>query len=531
MACFILLAAPVLCAQDMSQTVLPLSYSKLKIKKKSYPSSLGWSALVPKAVPAVETDLATGFCLDPECRLIGTNYHFAAMGQPGRIKGSEVIQSYLATGPDDEEATLNDIFSDRPMKYALLRDLAIFELRRPIPHHRGISFSLEDLEIDQPVDIYAYPKKSIDPRRSLLQFHGEFKGNTAQGFLAFEYSSSNGKTIRGGASGGLIVDAKTHQAVGVLCRVGIGANGKTAALAVPIQSLADFVSKVQPWLSERIFPSATRETISPTMADIYPKFVWPSPTGMLQHRPEEPADVKALREKAQNLADSMRNFVAVQTFAWGSRKADAPVAVAAYEVQVVDGFQRFRDLKSEKEFRDMPLPPVNTVVGTGGEWSELPQTVGTALQLKIHQFPDTVVNGKLLKVFQYRADVEDGVPCNFFRIVRDFGFLTASKIVSVPCYGEVWTDEDMNILRISEHIEVSGGAWRDRGTVVTYGWLRRTGEAPRLVPLTISAEAEYHNKVYWCRGNFQDYRIFKAQTRIVANEQETATGARPGIPQ
>src|SRR5690242_6497395 len=144
-------------AQDLSNTVLPISAFKLKLKKKSLPSSVGWTALVPKVAPATEQDFGTGFCVDPECRLIGTNYHVAAIARPHKIKGEEVIQRYLATGPDDEGATLNDYTSERPLKYNLNRDLAIFELRHPIPHYHGIAFSLDDLELDQQVDIYAYP--------------------------------------------------------------------------------------------------------------------------------------------------------------------------------------------------------------------------------------------------------------------------------------------------------------------------------------------------------------------------------------
>ena len=64
--------------------------------------------------------------------------------------------------------------------------------------------------------------------------------------------------------------------------------------------------------------------------------------------------------------------------------------------------------------------------------------VGNKLGLKIHQAPDRVVNDRsVVKVFQYQADVEDSVPCTF-RTVRDLVFSTASKVVTVPCYGEVY---------------------------------------------------------------------------------------------
>jgi hypothetical protein len=472
------------------------------------------------------TEFGTGFCIDSDCRLIGTNYHFAANAWPRRINGEKVVQRYLATGPDDEGATLNDVFSEHSLKYTLIRDLAIYELRHPIRNHHGLTFSLDDLDIGQQVDIYGYPKE-FGPIRSLEQSHGEYRGTTRAGFLAFEYS---GKTIRGGASGGLVVDSKTRQVVGILSRAGQGTNGHAVILAVPIDSLAEFVRKIQPWLAPSLFPSAKRGAVSPAVADLYPRFVWPPATNTLQHRPEEPAEVRLLRKKAQNLADSVPNFVAVQTYAWGSGENKVPVAEAAYEVQVLDGFQRFREYPDGKEeLQNVPFPPVNTVVVPGGEWSELPQIVGTQLNLKIHQAPDSVVNGRTVKVFQYRADAEDAV-CSF-KSVRDFGFFEASKIVTIPCYGEVWTDEQMNILRISQHLELLG-KWKDYQSVVTYDWLRRTDDVPRLIPVTISTQAEFNNKkVYWCHGNFTDYRVFRTQTRIVANEQKTASDARPGLPQ
>jgi len=482
-------------AQDLNKTVLPITQLKL--------SGLG-----------VEGMFGTGFCLDPECRLIGTNYHVAVMARPRKIKGDEVIQRYLATGPDDEGATMNDGFFISPMRYTLSRDLGIFELRHPLPYYHGITFSLNDLQIGQQVDIYAYPKESINPIRSLLQFHGAFKGETTTGLLAFDYSFSEGKAIRPGASGGLVVDSKTQQIVGVLS--GLAKNGEGVALAVPIQSLADFVSKVQPWLAQSLFPSATKGIISPASADRYPKLVQPSVADSLQHRSDEPAEVKVLREKAQLLADSMRNFIAVQTFAWGSGGNKVPVAEAAYEVQVLDGYQRFREYPDgKKELQDVPFPPVNTVMVPGGEWSELPNMVGTALRLKIHQADDTVVNERRIKIFQYRAESEDGV-CNW-KSVSDFVFFTVNKIVTVPCYGEVWTDEDTNILRMSEHLELSG-KWTDYQGIVTYGWLRRTDEVPRLIPVTISTQAEYNRMVHWCRGVFTNYRVFSSRAKIVTND-------------
>jgi hypothetical protein len=322
---------------------------------------------------------------------------------------------------------------------------------------------------------------------------------------------SDGKAIRPGASGGIVVDCKTQQIVGLLS--GIEKHGAAIALAVPVQALSDFVNKVQPFLAPSLFPSDT-QAISPVSEDIYPKFVVPLATAVA-HRPEESADIKQLHYKAQLLADSMQNFIAVQSFDWGSGNK-APAAMAAYEIRVLDGDQRFRKYpEGEKELAEVPFPPLNDAVSIGAQWSELPNMVGTELRLKIHQAPSIVFHGRTLKVFQYRAASEDEL-CKF-KGTYDFGFFAFSKIAVAACSGEVWTDEDSNILRISERLELLG-MWKDYRTVITYGWLERKEEASVLIPLTIAAQAEYHKKIYWCRGMFTNYQMFTSQTKmIVAN--------------
>jgi hypothetical protein len=469
----------------------------------------------------IEGKFGTGFCLDPECRFIGTNYHVAAVAHPRKIKGLKVVEVYLATGPKDEGATFDDPLSIRSMKYTHSRDLAIFELRHPLPHYHGVAFNLNDLQIGQDVEIYAYPKEGITPLRSLMQFQGKFKGQTPAGLLAFGYRLSGNKPIRPGASGGIVVDCKTRQIVGILSAVAMG--GEAVALAVPVQELADFVRKVQPSLAQSLFPSSTG--ISPVSPDLYPKIVPLPRADAFQRRAEESAEVKVLRSKAQLLANSMQNFIAVQSFAWGSGGNVEPAAVSAYEVQVLSGYQRFRKYPDgKKELQDVPAPPLSTSLVPGGEWSELPAMVGTELGLKVQQAASVVINERRIKVFQYRADPEDGL-CRF-KSVLDFMFFVANKIVTIGCYGEVWTDEDINILRMSEHYELPG-PWKNYQSVVTYGWLQRKDEAPKLIPLTISTQAEYKKKFYWCRGQFTDYRVFDSKVNILAGKLRFANSNKP----
>ena len=174
---------------------------------------------------ALKRKSATGFCLDASCRFVVTNYHVASFVIPKKIKGERVLHQYLATGPHDEDATVNYGQYVKSEKYTLGRDLAIFELRRPLDHYHGVGFSLAELKVGQEVDIYVCPNTDvIKPSDKVVKFHGSYQGVMITGLLAFDYGLSDGKTIMPGASGGIVVDSASQQIVGVLN--GLAKNGE-----------------------------------------------------------------------------------------------------------------------------------------------------------------------------------------------------------------------------------------------------------------------------------------------------------------
>src|SRR5437899_2038199 len=296
--------------QDFSEIVVPITLVKMTPSVK-----LGITGKLGPSL-GIDANFGTGFCLDAACRFIITHYHVAMSTRAGKIKGEKIIHRYFATGSDDRGATANPLPNMDVLPFAMSRDLAIFELRWPLSHHHGLSFSLDELEAGQEVDIYGYPAGILNPIRKLIRFPAKFKGPTTSGLLAFDYQLSGDRPIRiAGASGGIVVDRKSEKIVGIL-----SGTTETMALAVPVQTLVDFVSKVQPFLAQRVFPTANG--VSPVPGNLYPKFAPPpdyNPKYIpgvsfgLAHGPEESPEVKVLRNKAQSLADSMRNFIAVQT--------------------------------------------------------------------------------------------------------------------------------------------------------------------------------------------------------------------------
>jgi len=138
--------------QDFSEVVVPITSVKFTPSAK-----LGVTGRLGPGLD-MNAKFGTGFCLDATCRFIGTNYHVAVTTRVHKVKGEEIFQRYLATGPHDEGATVNTLANGDVLPYAMKRDLAIFELRHSLPHHHGLGFSLDELDVGQEVDIYGYPK-------------------------------------------------------------------------------------------------------------------------------------------------------------------------------------------------------------------------------------------------------------------------------------------------------------------------------------------------------------------------------------
>ena len=308
---------------DFDQTVIPISELKIGL--------------------GIESKFGTGFCLDPGCRLIATNYHVAAIAKPSKIDGQPIVDRFLATGPDDDGATVNVGPAAAPIKYTLSRDLAILELRKPLAHHHGAAFSLDELQPGQIVEIYAYPKEANHASRKLLRFTGTYQRRDHLGACWRSTIRPTPATPFARVRAAALSSTRRATALSA-CSTESTKTILPPSVAVPAQSLADFVTKVEPFLATTLFP--LHGTTPPDADDIYPEY-HAQPTEGLQHRGDEPAAVKQLRENAQQLSDGMRNLIAVQRLAWGSGDKDAAMR-AAYEVRIVDGSQKFREYPEGK---------------------------------------------------------------------------------------------------------------------------------------------------------------------------------------
>lgn len=209
----------------------------------------------------------------------------------------------------------------------------------------------------------------------------------------------------------------------------------------------------------------------------------------------------------------MRGLISVESFEWGNGSAaNDPQAIGYYEVRTFDGFQHFRKYPDgSKEMDGVPWPNMNIAIEPGDAWSRIPKLVAKEYHLRIRRVPDIVWKGQTLRVFQYHGAKEDKV-C-MFDDQTDFVFMVRHHIESYDCSGEVWTDQDENIVRVSENFFMEG-LWANVRTIVTFGWTDIAGER-LLVPVTLSMETKQGSEIHWCRGQFTNYQQYRSTARLL----------------
>lgn len=490
--------------------------------------------------PFTSERLGTAWCLTPKCELMITNYHVVQfIGQKLAINGERVAVSWSATGPDDQGARFVPSFTES-YKYTLVRDLAILKMKEPMSRKgmHGVRLYSGQLQAGETVTVLSYPAGK------LAVTSGNFDSIVEDGILKFNMAAP----LAAGCSGGLILNDR-DEAVGVLFALH---PSRTSVYAVPIWSLAQFVKKVQPDLYSSLFPvdpyrpditgrvltkalatnpepnpapiptpNPTNSLVAAAKGGINPIAILPAAllrsaftdtpvrpqrSMELHVRDKETIEVQTLRRKAQMMVEQMANFVALQTLTLSDN------AVWQHQVRVVDGQQTFTRADGT-ELKELPLPHLGIVPGS--EWRDLPQMVGSNLRLPLRYLGERTENRQTVKVFEYTATQEDRV-C-WIRVKR--GWLMRVWKGAVPCRGEVWTDSDFNILRITQEMTLPRESTLERTKIIVlYGWLRHESLTERLVPVAIQLRAEgAHGWALESSATFSAYRVFHASAMVLPN--------------
>lgn len=497
---------------------------------------------------AVVFNSGTGYCFGKgKCDLILTNYHIAErVASPLKVNGIKVLQTYEATSPQDKGAVWEKSPLGFSVKLVPVNDIAILRLAHALKGMHGIPFSARELREGERVRIAGHPGGG-----KLTMAEATFYGQDRDGLLFFKVKAGEENVLAPGISGSLVVNEE-DEAVGLVQGF---ANGNMAA-AVPVWAVADFVRKVQPDRYSEMFSSLGEGMYRPTNAEFVPvdfvtesealareigqkvgmspapalpeEYLWygldksiPPLTsrivsnGSAHVRVAEPYNVQVLRENAQSMVEDINDLIAVGT--QRSFGGKTPEATAQYQLRMVAGSQTWT--MEGKEMDQLPCPKDNEN-GIGSDWSEFPNLLGNNLKVSIQQVDDLHLQGwGTVKVFRYEATAEDKV--EQIKYCTNYGLgIRTEKIISVPVRGEVWTDDALNILRVTqESIAPPSMGWLDLRDSVLYGWLESPGGERRLVPTNIISRAELtdDHQVYSTICRITDYHRFSVS--VVVGDQ------------
>ena len=491
---------------------------------------------------AIISSTATGWCLGQgRCDFILTNYHVAErVGSPLKIKGVKVLQTYEATSPQDEGA----IWEKSPLGFSVklvpVRDIAIFRLEVPLKGMYGIPFSPHQLSEGENVKIYGRPGG-----RKITVASATFDMEAKDGVLLFKVKPGDEKILIPGISGSLVVNER-NEAVGLV--QGIASDNMLAV--VPVWSLAEFAKKIKLDRYQETFPFSDQALYRPDNSELVPvdllaesqafardigpedglsppsavpeEYLWfnldkptPRPAAAVvgaHLRIEEPPNVQALRQNAEDMVERINDLLAVgKQRSMGGR---TPEVTTQYRLRMLSGHQTFT--MDGKEVPQLPCPEGNGL-GISTAWADFPTMVGDNLKLRIQQVDDLSLPGwGSVKVFRYEAAAEDKVAKIDY--CTSFGFhIHTEKIVSVPVRGEVWTDDALNILRITQELLAPPAmGWLDLRSSVLYGWLDSPNGERKLVPTNIFSRGELtdDHQIYSTLCRITDYHRFAVSVLV-----------------
>ncbi len=497
---------------------------------------------------AVVSDAGTGYCFGQgKCDLIITNYHVAErIPSPLRINGVKVLETYEATSSQDNGAIWERSPFGFYVKLVPVRDIAMFRMEHPLKGMHGILFSGRELRYGETVRISGHPGGG-----SLITTEATFYGEAKDGLLFFKVKAGEEKVLVPGISGSLVVNEK-NEAVGLVQGF---ANGNMAA-AVPVWSLVDFVKKVQPNRYPEMVSSPGGAMYRPSTSGLVPVDLISESEALAKDigleagmspppelpeeylrfnldksiprltlrivdsesthtRAMESQNVQAIRMNADRMVESINDLIAVGT--QRSFGGNAPEVTAQYQLRMVAGSQTFT--MDGKEMQELPCPKGNAY-DIGSDWSEFPNMLRNKLKLRIQQVDDLYLEGwGRAKVFRYEASAEDKVEQIKYCTNYGLGFHT-EKIISVPVRGEVWTDDDMNILRVTQELLAPPSmGWVNLHDTVLYGWLESPNGDRRLVPTNIISRGELtdDHKEYSTLCRITDYHRFSVS--VVVGDQ------------
>jgi hypothetical protein len=460
------------------------------------------------------TKFGTSWCADPGCSVLLTNYHVARAGMPTRVAGAKVDRVYLATGPDDRDAVWIATTYGRWMRFNPLRDVAVISLRRKLaPGMPAPDFYGGPLSPGEELLVYGYPGGNFK------YISAKFVGVT-DGMLELAFPDA----VSAGLSGGMVVDGH-GRIVGMMSLV---AEGK--AFAVPLWSIADAIRKARPELYTVLFPGGVPTppelqdsmALSPemraTLGGVNPEPVLPlaslneglglpferlPPKSQAWSSRKEPLEIRIVRQRAQQMFASMEEFTALQTLQLTTE--GKPDLVWIHELYVAQGELVFRSLEDEQQLPAVAFPHRRRSVIPGAEWQELPRLIGTEAKLRLEEVGAREIGGKRVRVFRYQGRVEDGICRVRFR--REQGLWSREREFAVGCHGEVWTNSDLSILRITRELEIADRVpMRLVQMAVLYGWVGHD-----LVPTEMSVRAEIAGHACSAEASFSNYKRIGSQ--------------------
>lgn len=418
---------------------------------------------------------------------------------------------------NESDTSKSDIsVGQRTLFYNAANDISFVYIKKPVRNKSGISYSYHKVYVGEKVTIAGYYKNKFETREArivgsnvpLVTGNAQLNEN-----LILDIK------LKPGTSGSAVFDQQGNL-LGMIVLSGVlkaGGSDVTASIALPVETIAKALLKLDPVLGATIFryvPEDEEPKSVQTPAELSQES--DAPGGVVEVIPqltavpsEVPNPVGKLRFKAEAASTLMVNFVTKQCLVQGTQKS------ICHELSIVDGQQTFRKIHKNGRLGEPTefFPVLGHGVWTQTGWTDSLGTIAANPWIFQGSMDDRYL-------FSFRSAAKDA-RCYFVeysRGTRLFGGGYPTWKGPVACFEQIVTDKDFNVLSVfTEILPPEGCLTQVVQMAIYYDWVKLEElKSPSLVPVRekITAKMLGQKSLSYASVSWTDYQKFRAEHKI-----------------
>jgi hypothetical protein len=467
--------------------------------------------------PSIRSEFGTGICIGEDCSFVLTPYHMQlAAGRAGLEVIGGQIGKILSAAPAADAEKSEVRLGNKMVSYNVANDFSFLYMKKKVRHKIGVIPRYQP-NVGQSVYVAGYYGRRFQIQEArligvnvpLMIGQSDFTENLVLNI-----------DLQPGSSGSAVLD-EHNRLLGMIVLTGKlklkAGNLSTVSVALPIQSIAARLRRLDPTLGSALFsniPHEERHDISPPAIKYeeleLPEDTSPAMPTLSPVYSNIPNAVSSLQQNAAAAAKIMINVIAEQCMVQGTARPKC------HEVSITNGDQTFREVRHNgklgKQISKLPTPRAG--VWSLSDWADTLATIA--------QGPwkfEGSIGGNYLFARRFSAEDDECEYEEHSSAIPLFGGGYGDWKGLVPCVEKVVADKAFNV--VADFLEMYPPAnvckFRILQSAIYFNWFKVDGvKSLILLPTSerINGKQEDRDRLMYTTIFWAKYRKFGSEHKI-----------------